>query len=83
MCYLVQSTLQVYGDGNPSVQFLQVWENRGHPAGADVVIIDVVQWVGVRVEAEHAVAGGVMGTIRNAVPFRYGVNSGVTGGAEA
>lgn len=83
ICYLVLSVLQVYGDGKPLVQCLGAGENRGHPGGADLIVVDVVQRVSVRVEAEHAVVGGVISTVRDAVPFHYRVHSWVTGGAAA
>lgn len=81
--YLVLPALQVYGDGKPLVKFFQAGEDRGHPGGAEVVIVDVVQRVSVQLEAEHAVVGGVISTVRDAVPFHYRVHSWVTGGAAA
>lgn len=62
---------------------LQTGENRGDPGGADVIIIDVVERVSVWVEAEQAVVGGVISTVRDAVPFHYRVHSRVGGRAPA
>lgn len=81
--YLVLPALQVYGDGKPLLQFVQVGEHRGDPGCAHVVIVDVVQRVSVRVEAEHAVVGGVISTVWDAVPFYDRVHSWVAGGAAA
>lgn len=64
--YLVLSISQVDGNGDSFIQFLWSHDLR-EPRGAHVLVVDVAQRVGVQVQPQHSVVGGVVHTVWDAV----------------
>ena len=50
MCYLVLSINQIHGNSDPFIQFLCSHDLR-KPRGAHVLVVDVTEWMGVKVES--------------------------------
>ena len=69
MPYLVLSIGQIHSDGDSLIQFLCGHDLR-KPCGAQILIIQVTEWMRIQVESKHSVIGGVLNTIGNAVSVK-------------